>query len=110
MAPGAVIHKLRIPDDVAHLIRNLHPTLKRKVRAGLQAIVEVPTCGKPLKEELSGLRSFRLGRFRIGYRLADDRTIEVVTIGPRRYVYEEDVPASSARERLSSDALSDDRD
>jgi hypothetical protein len=29
MGSGAVIHKLRIPDDVAHLIRNLHPRLKR---------------------------------------------------------------------------------
>jgi len=86
---GAAIQELRIPDDVAHLIRTLHPTLKKKVRAGLQAIVEVPTCGKALKDELSGLRSFRLGRFRIVYRVAEDRTIEVVTIGPRRCVYEE---------------------
>ena len=57
-----MIHKLRIPDDVAHLIRNLHPRLKSKVRAGLQAIVEVPTCGKPLKEELSGLRTLSASR------------------------------------------------
>ena len=84
-----MIHKLRIPDDVAQLIRTLHPTLKRKVRAALQTIAEQPTFGKPLKEELSGLRSFRLGRFRIVYRLAEDRTIEIVTVGPRSSVYEE---------------------
>lgn len=89
MGSGAAIHRLRIPDDVAGLIRSLHPSIKRKVRAALRAIVEAPTCGKPLKEELAGLRSFRLGRYRIVYRLAEDRTIEVVTIGPRRYVYEE---------------------
>jgi len=86
---GAVTRRLRIPDDVAHLVRTLHPTLKKKVRAGLQAIVEVPTCGKALKDELSSLRSFRLGRFRIVCRVAEDQTIEVVTIGPRRCVYEE---------------------
>ena len=89
MGSGAVMHKLRIPDDLVRLIRNLHPTLKRKVRAGLQAIVELPTCGKPLKEELSGLRSYRLGRFRIVYRLGEGRTIEIVSIGPRRYIYEQ---------------------
>ncbi len=89
MGSGAVIYKLRIPDDVARLIRGLHPTIKKKVRTALQAIVEAPTGGKPLKEELAGLRSFRIGRFRIVYRLAEDRMIEVVTIGPRRYVYEE---------------------
>jgi mRNA interferase RelE/StbE len=74
---------------VAHLIRNLHPAIKRKVRAGLQAIVDTLTCGKPLKEELAGLRSLRLSRFRIIYRLAEDRAIEIVAIGPRRSIYDE---------------------
>lgn len=63
-------HRLRLPDDVALLIRGLHPTIKKKVRAALQAIVEAPTCGKALKEELAGLRSFRIGRFRVVYRIA----------------------------------------
>jgi mRNA interferase RelE/StbE len=82
-------HRLRIPDDVALLVQGLHPTLKRKVRAALQAIAETPTCGKALKEELAGLRNFRIGRFRIVYRLAENRTIEVVSIGPRRDIYQE---------------------
>jgi mRNA interferase RelE/StbE len=85
MAP----YRLRIPDGVALLVRGLHPTIKKKVRAALRAIVEEPTCGKALKEELAGLRSFRIGRFRVVYRLADDRTIEVVSIGPRRSIYQE---------------------
>jgi mRNA interferase RelE/StbE len=89
VSSGAVIHTLRIPDDVAQLIRSLHPTIKRKVRAALQAIVEAPACGKPLREELAGLRSYRIGRFRIVYRLVENRLIEIVTVGPRRCVYEE---------------------
>ncbi len=84
-----MVHELRIPDDVARLIRSLHPIIKKKVRAALQAIVEKPTCGKPLKEELAGLRSFRMGKFRIVYRLGEDGTTEVVSMGPRRHVYEE---------------------
>lgn len=71
------------------LIRSLHPTIKRKVRAALQAIVEVPASGKPLKEELAGLRSYRIGRFRIVYRIAENRSIEIVAIGPRSYIYQE---------------------
>jgi mRNA interferase RelE/StbE len=47
----------------------------------VQEIVSKQRCGKPLKEELAGLRSFRLGRLRIVYRLADDRVIEIVTLG-----------------------------
>lgn len=30
-------HRLRIPDDVVLLVRGLHPTIKKKVRAALQA-------------------------------------------------------------------------
>jgi hypothetical protein len=35
------------------------------------------------------LRSFRLGRLRIVYRLADDGNIDVVAVGPRRVIYQE---------------------
>lgn len=89
MSSGMAAHRLRLPDDVAGLIRGLHPTIRKKVRAALQHIVEAPRCGKPLKEELAGLRSFRIGRLRVVCRLAEDRTIEVVTIGPRRHIYHE---------------------
>lgn len=84
-----VIHKLRIPDEVARLVRHLHPTIKRKVRTALGAILEAPACGKPLKEKLTGLRSYRIGRYGIVYRLANDYAVEVVAIGPRKYIYEE---------------------
>jgi mRNA interferase RelE/StbE len=84
-----VNHGLRIPTEVAALIRGLHPAIKRKVRAALQTIVEAPTSGKPLKKELAGLRSYRIGRFRIVYRIAADRLVEVVAVGPRKHIYEE---------------------
>ena len=32
--------------------------------------------------------SYRVGRFRIIYRLAADHVIEIVAIGPRRVIYE----------------------
>jgi mRNA interferase RelE/StbE len=74
---------------VAERIRGLHPDLKRKVRSALRAIVGEPRCGKPLKDELEGLRSYRLGRFRIVYRFAADQMVEVIAIGPRRTIYEQ---------------------
>ena len=82
MGPG----RLRIPDDVARLIRGLHPDLKKKVRAAVQAILNDPGSGKALKEELGGLRSYRVGRFRIIYRSKSD-LIDIVAIGPRRVIY-----------------------
>ena len=83
------IRKLKVPDSVAELIRNLHPHLKKKVKASLQAILSDPYSGKALKDELAGLRSFRVSRFRIIYRISDEKLIEIIAIGPRECIYEE---------------------
>lgn len=80
--------KLKIPDDIAHLIRTLHPELKKKIRAGLKTLLSNPAEGKALKDELAGLRSFRIGRFRIIYREGRN-AIELVAIGPRERIYED---------------------
>jgi mRNA interferase RelE/StbE len=48
-----------------------------------------PAVGKSLQERLKGLKSFKIGRFRIIYRVARKRIIKIVAIGPRRTIYEE---------------------
>lgn len=83
------LHQLRVPADVARFIQSLHPVLKRKVRDALEQILADPLSGKALKDELEGLRSFRVGRFRIIYRIAPGRRIDLVAIGPRSIIYEE---------------------
>jgi mRNA interferase RelE/StbE len=83
---------LRIPTEVAELLRGLHPQLKRKLRAALSDIVADPYLGKALKDELAGLRSLRVGKFRIVYRIRERATqysIEIVACGPRVRIYEE---------------------
>ncbi len=82
-------YRLRLVDPLTELLRSLHPDLKRKIRAGIDAIREDPLAGKELREDLSGLRSFRVGRFRIIYRIRPRRVIEVIAVGPRRTVYAE---------------------
>lgn len=81
--------RLRVPDGVARAIRGLHPGLKRKVRAGLDALLADPHEGKPLQRELSGLWTLRVGRLRIVCRIAPGRIVELVAIGPRATIYEE---------------------
>ncbi|OHB39525.1 MAG: hypothetical protein A2Y09_04405 [Planctomycetes bacterium GWA2_39_15] len=83
------MYKLKVPNDIAELIRNMHPYLKKKVRASLQTILSDPYSGKALKDELADLRSFRVGRFRVIYRISDQKLIEIVAIGPRENIYEE---------------------
>jgi mRNA interferase RelE/StbE len=80
---------LRVPERVARLLRSLHPDLRRRVRATLQHVRDEPASGKPLRDELAGLRSYRVSRFRIVYREAEDSGLEVVAVGPRETIYEE---------------------
>jgi mRNA interferase RelE/StbE len=81
--------KLRVPDEIVALIRGCHPRLKRKIRAGLQHIVIDPESGKSLKDDLESLKSYRISRFRIIYRISSKQTIDVVAVGPRKTIYEE---------------------
>ena len=82
-------HRLRAPPQIAALIGGLHPQIKKKFRSALERILSNPLCGKALKDELDGLRSFRVGRFRIVYRIAAGRVVELVAIGSRKRIYEE---------------------
>ena len=81
---------LRVADSLVAMVRRLHPSIKRKIRASLATISRDPQAGRLLRDELEGLRNFRVGRFRIIYRILDEeRTVEVVAIGHREYIYEE---------------------
>lgn len=82
------LRKLRVSDDVATLIRSLHPQLKRKLRAALELILSDPHSGKALKDDLAGLWSFRVGRFRVIYRVGNGH-IDLIAFGARERIYEE---------------------
>ena len=82
-------YKLRIPNDTVSLIRGLHPELKKKIRAALLEITDDPLSGKPLKDELHGLWSFRIKKIRIIYRFTSGKYIDIIAIGPRQIIYEE---------------------
>jgi mRNA interferase RelE/StbE len=81
--------KLRVPDEIVSLIRGMHPILKKKVEAALNEISHDPYCGKAMKEELAGLRSYRIKRFRIIYKVSTKKQISIIALGPRKYIYEE---------------------
>ena len=82
-------NRLRMPEETADFIRSLHPEIKRRVRAALKTILSDPDIGKSLRHELQGLKSFKVGRFRIIYRKPSRGIIDIVAIGPRKYIYEE---------------------
>jgi len=94
-----VTRQLRIPPRVAELVRGLHPEIKRKVRATLARLLEDPRTGKALKEDLQGLRSLRIARLRIVYRIGKGEVVEIVAIGPRHRIYEETLRLVRREER-----------
>ena len=97
MKPKA--YKLRVPEEVVELIRGMHPELKKKMRTALASMLDNPYEGKVLKDELEGLRSFRIRRIRIIYRIAKKNQIEILAIGPRKSIYEETYRIISREER-----------
>ena len=74
--------------SAARAIRKLDPAVRKRIRDTLQKLSEDPERGKQLRLGLTGLRSWRTGRYRIIYRLIESRIeILVVAIGHRRDVY-----------------------
>ena len=82
-------YKLKIPNDTVSLIRGLHPRLKKKIRAALREITDDPHTGRALKDELNGLRSYRIKKIRIIYRFTGKKHIDIIAIGSRKNIYEE---------------------
>ena len=82
-------YRLSVSGEIVEFLRSLHPELKRKIKAALNLIAADPDVGKSLRDELRGLKSFKIGRIRIIYKVTSKRIIEIVAIGPRRTIYEE---------------------
>lgn len=80
--------RIKLPVEVAGLVRSLHPQIKRKIRSALDEILKEPASGKLLRGELAAYRSFRVGKIRIIYR-EKHGIIEIVAIGRREVIYYE---------------------
>jgi len=83
-------YRIEIPPGVAEVIRHLPPSLKRSVRSTIREVASNPDIGEPLRNELEGLRKFRVRRYRVVYLVLErERLIRVLAVGERRTVYEE---------------------
>lgn len=81
--------RLVVTPRVQAALPALPPQTKQYVRQAFREIAQDPTLGKPLRDELAGLSSFRAKRFRIVYQIQSSaRTIVVVGVGPRDTLYE----------------------
>lgn len=77
----------RIPPEKQAQIRHLPPDLKQHVWEAIEIIAKDPNAGKPLEDDLAGYRSYRIGRYRLIYRLFDARLV-FEAFGSREHIYE----------------------
>jgi mRNA-degrading endonuclease RelE of RelBE toxin-antitoxin system len=80
-------YRIEIPRAVRDLIRHLPPEVKAKVKAALRSIADDPYRAKDLRAELAGLRSYRIARSRIIFRIVG-LVVQIVALGPRADIYE----------------------
>lgn len=68
--------------------RGLEAVLKPRIVKALDAIQVDPLSGKPLQGAYHGLRSYRVGDYRIVYRMdSSSKTVLIHRIGHRRDIY-----------------------
>lgn len=67
------------------IIRNRH---KEAICVAFEDMKEDPFIGKPLTRELSGRFSYKVGMFRIIYKVNEkDKIVQIITAGHRANVY-----------------------
>ena len=82
------MYKLLISSRARKDIKKLSKKYLSPVVEALQEIKENPLLGKPLTRELSGKFSYRVGVYRIIYKVnSKDKFVFVLTVGHRSTVY-----------------------
>lgn len=82
----AAARSARFSERAAKEIRRLDSRWKERVAAAVEDLAVDPLLGKKLKGEFEGLRSFRLGRYRIVYRFSKEY-LEIADFSHRKDAY-----------------------
>jgi len=83
-------YRIRFTPEASRLISKFHPDNKKQIKQALQDPQINPYTGSDLQEELYGVKSFKLKRYRILYNInEEDSFIQIFHIGHRSDVYEQ---------------------
>lgn len=83
-----MIYRIELTQSARENCVRLPPAVKQRVKVAFRFLCDNPHDGEPLRRELEGLWKFRVGRFRIVYRLESERrVILVVAAGARKGIY-----------------------
>ncbi len=82
------MYKLLISNKAVGELKRLKREYKQAVMEAFEEIQEDPLVGKPLTRELSGRFSYRMGVFRIIYKVSkQDGIVWIITAGHRATIY-----------------------
>ncbi|EKD42054.1 MAG: hypothetical protein ACD_73C00349G0002 [uncultured bacterium] len=80
--------KIEYTGVVKKIILHLTPSLKPLIKSAIELLPTNPYLGKPLQNELFGLMSYRVKRFRVVYRIMEKtKKIQIIYVGHRKDVY-----------------------
>ncbi len=83
------MYKIRVSSKAAKEIKKIPYPHQKAIILSFAEIQEEPFLGKPLTRELTGKFSFRVGVYRIIYKVnQNDKVIDILTAGHRENVYE----------------------
>lgn len=82
------MYKLKLANRAKKELKHLPKRYQEALASALDELKEDPTLGKPLAKELTGRFTFRVGMYRIIYKINQkDKTISVFSVGHRAVVY-----------------------
>jgi|GraSoiStandDraft_41_1057321.scaffolds.fasta_scaffold830487_2 mRNA interferase RelE/StbE len=77
---------VKLADGASKAIATADPPLKETLKEAIREIANSPLIGKALKGQLKGLRSYRVGKYRITYSFTES-SLEVASIKHRKDAY-----------------------
>ena len=85
------VYKLELSTQAERVIRRMaerEPALYQRVASALDDLQRDPSQGKPLKGELKGQYSYRVGSYRVVYLVRQQELLVlIIDIGHRRDIY-----------------------
>jgi len=81
--------KIELSENSKFEAANLPPSIKPGIKQVIKSLQDDPFLGKPLSDELLGFRSLRFKRYRIIYKVEEEKHLVIVyMIGHRSKVYQ----------------------
>ncbi|MFH1868673.1 MAG: type II toxin-antitoxin system RelE/ParE family toxin [Candidatus Omnitrophota bacterium] len=82
------MYKIAYTKEARERIGKLSAKFKLQIKRAIERIAENPDTGKCLMQELSGILSYRTGKFRIIYRVFHGEILVLIlTLGYRKDIY-----------------------